>query len=87
MVFGFLIGFRSTADVHIILKSSIQEAFRKKQYYVMGFLDLTKAYDTCWRRHIVKTLADNKIHGNNRTFRVVLGAESSGKTHTENGVA
>jgi hypothetical protein len=47
-------------------------------------------------RHIVKTLVDNKIRGNmlrfvrnfmdNRTFRVVLGAESSGKTHTENGV-
>jgi hypothetical protein len=85
-------GFRknkSTADVHIILESSIQEVFRKKQHFVMVSLDLAEAYDSCWRRHIVKTLADNKIRGNmlhfvrnfmdNRTFRVVLGAESSEK--------
>jgi hypothetical protein len=55
----------------------------------MVSLDLAKAYDTSWRRHIVKTLADNKIRGNmlnfvrnfmdNITFRVVLGAESSEK--------
>jgi hypothetical protein len=75
---------RSTADVHIILESSIQEAFRKKQHFVMVSLDLAKAYDTCWRRHIVKTLADNKIRGNMLHFvrnfmdnRVVLGAVMS----------
>jgi hypothetical protein len=85
-------GFRknkSTADLHIILESSSQEAFRKKQHFVMVSLDLVKAYDTCWRRHTAKTLADNKIHGNklhfvrnfmvNRTFRLMLGAESSEK--------
>jgi hypothetical protein len=62
----------------------------------MVSLDLAKADDKCWRRHIVKTLADKKIHRkmlhfvcnfmDNRTFKVVLGAESSRKTHTENGV-
>jgi hypothetical protein len=55
---------RSTTVVHIILESSIQDAFRKKQHFVIVSLDLAKAYDTCWRRHIVKTLADNKIRGN-----------------------
>jgi hypothetical protein len=79
---------RSTAVVHIILKSSTQEAFRKKQHFVMVSLDLAKAYDTCWRRHIVKTLADNKIRRNMlhcvRNFmdnRVGFGAESLGKTN------
>jgi hypothetical protein len=59
-------------------------------------LDLAKANDTCWRRHIVKTLAENRIRGNmlyfvqnfmeNRSFRVVLGEETSRKLYFENGV-
>jgi hypothetical protein len=92
-------GFRRntfTTDVHIILESNIQEAFRKKQNFVLVSLDLAKAYDTCWRRHIVKTLSEKIIRGNllrfvhsfmeNRSFRVVLGERSSEKTYNENGV-
>jgi hypothetical protein len=41
----------------------------------MVFLDLAKAFDTCWRRHIVKTLADNKFRGYMlHFFGVVQGA-------------
>jgi hypothetical protein len=38
---------RSTADVHIILESEIQEAFRLKQHFLIASLDMEKAYDTC----------------------------------------
>jgi hypothetical protein len=82
--------------VHIIIESSIQEAFRKKAHFFLVSLDLEKAYDTCWRRHIVSTLAVNRIQGNmlrfvsnfmeNKPFRVILGESSSDKTSIENGV-
>jgi hypothetical protein len=51
--YGFRRG-RSTEDVHVILKAEAQEAFREKQLLVS--LDLEKAYDTCCRHHIVRTL-------------------------------
>jgi hypothetical protein len=67
---------------HMLHESRIQETFKNKQHFLLVSLDLAKAYDTCWRRHIVKTLAVNKIRGNmlhfvrnfmeNRSFRVVL---------------
>jgi hypothetical protein len=37
---------RSTTDVHIITESRIQEAFIKKEHFVLVSLDLEKVYDT-----------------------------------------
>jgi hypothetical protein len=53
--YGFRKG-RSTEDVQVILEAEAQEAFRQKPHLILVSLDLEKAYNTCWRHHIVRTL-------------------------------
>jgi hypothetical protein len=59
---GFSRG-RSTKDVDVNLEAEGQEAFREKQYLILVSVDLEKAYDTCWRHHIVRTLHKWRFHG------------------------
>jgi hypothetical protein len=60
--YGFRKG-RSTEDYHFILEVEVQEAFREKQHLILVSLDLEKAYDTCWRQHIVRTLHKWRFRG------------------------
>jgi hypothetical protein len=74
---------RSTTVVPNILNMHIIEAKRKKEYSVMLSLDISRAYDTCWRRRILNTLKTWKINGrmlgfaknfmSNRTLRAAVG--------------
>jgi hypothetical protein len=52
---------RSTIDVLNILNTHITDAIRKGEYTAVFLLDLSKAYDTCWRHGILKTLKTWKI--------------------------
>jgi ribonuclease HI len=92
-------GFRknkSTEDVLAILSTEICDAFRTKESIVLTSLDLSKAYDMCWRYGIVKLLKnmpiDGRMLGNvkefmtNRTLRVAIGAHISDLVTIENGV-
>jgi hypothetical protein len=54
---------RSTTDVQNILNTHIIKAIRKKEYWAMLSLDISRAYDTCWRRGILNTLKTWKING------------------------
>lgn len=66
-----------------ILETEIQEAFRKRKYLVATFLDLEKAFNTTWRRGILKTIYEWGVRGrilnfisnfmNKRTFKVQIG--------------
>jgi Reverse transcriptase (RNA-dependent DNA polymerase) len=47
---------RSTTDVLNILNTHIIEAIRKKEYSAMISLDISRAYDTCWRRGVFDTI-------------------------------
>jgi hypothetical protein len=49
----------STTDVLKILNTHIIEAIRKKEYSAMlSLLDISRAYDSCWRREISKKNKD-----------------------------
>jgi hypothetical protein len=93
--YGFRRG-RSTEDVHVILEAEAQKAFREKQHLILVSLDLEKAYDTCWRYHIVRTLHKWRFCGHvlhfvknftkDRTFKVAIGNTKSEKMSIDNGV-
>jgi hypothetical protein len=81
-------GFRKngpTEDVHTIRESEIQEAFREKQHFLLVSLDLTKAYDACWRYNVIRILRDWQIKGHllhflknfmaDRKFRVMQAGQ------------
>jgi Reverse transcriptase (RNA-dependent DNA polymerase) len=86
---------RSTKDVLKILTTDIIETFRERKHLVLTSLDISKAYDTCWRYRIIKTLKDARIDGkmlhfiinfmNNRSFRVAVGNTLSDPMTIENG--
>jgi hypothetical protein len=62
---------RFTADVHIILESEIQGAFRLKQHSLIALLDLEKAYNTLLETSHHDNIITKQNKGN-RSFRVVL---------------
>jgi hypothetical protein len=74
----------------------MQEAFKEKEHLLLVSLDLKKAYDTCWRYNIIRTLSDWRIKGHmlhfvmkfmkKRNFRVAVGAKMSTIRNIENGV-
>ena len=78
---------RSTMDNVASLVSEISHSFVHQKYHVTIFLDLEKAYDTCWKFHILQELKKFKMHGNlpifvknfleNRTVHVNAGKEKS----------
>jgi hypothetical protein len=59
-------GFRkvtSTTDMLIGIEGVIAETLRKRKYAALLSLDISKAYDTCWRLRIIRKLKDWKIDG------------------------
>jgi hypothetical protein len=54
---------RSTTNVLITLGRCMAEAIRKREYTAILSLDISKAYDTCWRYAILKKLKEWKIDG------------------------
>ena len=83
---GFRIG-RNTTDSLATLINQIHAAFRHKQYIISVFLDLEKAYDTCWRHLIIKELYNMGLRGKlpiiitdylkDRKFQVKIGTNLS----------
>ena len=92
---GFRKG-RSTIDSLATLINQVYAAFRNKQYVLGVFLDLEKAYDTCWRHLIMKELHRYGLKGKlpilisdylkNRTFKVKIGLNTSEIYAQETGV-
>jgi ribonuclease HI len=92
---GFRKG-RSTIDALNTMETYICDAFRRNQYTALLALDLSKAYDTCWRRGIVDWLVRNGVNGRMVTFinnfmadrklQVLVGDQKSETQQLENGV-
>ena len=59
---GFRTG-RCTLDNLTSLVTEIQQAFAAKKYHITLFLDLQKAYDTCWKSHVLKEIKSFKLTG------------------------
>lgn len=55
---------RSTNDQLVVLESYIKDAYIHKQYCMMMFFDIEKAYDTTWCYHILRDLKSFGITGN-----------------------
>ena len=80
--FGFQ-RFCSTADPLLRLEYDISEAFHEKKFVLSVLFDVQKAYDTTWRREVLRKLASLGIHGHlpsfienlltERVFRVRVG--------------
>ena len=78
---------RSTMDNVASLVSEISHSFVHQKYHITIFLDLEKAYDTCWKYHILQELKKFNMQGNlpifvkifleNRTVHVNIGKETS----------
>ena len=54
---------RGPIDNLTTLVTEIQHAFLAKKYHVTVFLDLAKAYDTCWKQYVLKQLKLHKLSG------------------------
>ena len=75
--------FRSTADPLLRLKHDISAAFENGKFVLAVFLDLLKAYDTTWKRGVLRKLLSLGFCGHllifirhlltNHTFRVRVG--------------
>jgi endonuclease/exonuclease/phosphatase family metal-dependent hydrolase len=87
---------RSTLDVLSILENEACEAIRRKHYFSLCSLDLTSAYDRCWRRGILNEMLKMNINGrmlryssnfmSNRRIKVAIGNTMSNEVILENGV-
>lgn len=74
---------RSAPDHLVRLTSDIQEAFVNNKYHISIFLDLEKAYDSCWKQVILNQLEKFGINGHlafyiqnfleNRSIKVKIG--------------
>ena len=54
---------RSAPDHLVRLTSDMQEAFVNKKYHISIFLDIEKAYDTCWKQVVLDQLLKFNING------------------------
>lgn len=92
-------GFRknhSTLDALTSLHTDICSAFRRNHHLITIALDITKAYDTVWRKRVLTILYSWKINGNllnfiknfltDRTFSVKVYDKISSPHHIENGL-
>lgn len=87
---------RGTSDLHVFMENRIRRGFRRRHHTVVVSLDLKKAYERVWRRHILDVLVGQNIRGNmyhfieafmrERRFRVLLGGHLSEWHSQENGV-
>ena len=87
---------RSAPDHLVRLTSDIQQAFVTNKYHISIFLDLEKAYDTCWKQVILNQLLKLKVNGHlaiyiqnfleNRSIKVKVGNNLSEKLLLDLGV-
>ena len=92
---GFRKG-RCTLDNLIILESDIRHAILNKQFLTAVFLDIEKAYDSCWNNTILKELKRFGLRGRlpclirsfleERSFQVLLDDALSYTKETELGI-
>ena len=92
---GFRKG-RCTIDHLTTITTEIQEAFVQRKYHVSVFLDLEKAYDTCWKQHVLQEVKSYNMIGHlpifiqnflkNRSIRVSVNCEESEPHYLEMGV-
>ena len=54
---------RNTLDNLGEIVTEIQHAFAEQKYHVSLFLDLEKAYDTCWNQHLLQQLENFGMSG------------------------
>lgn len=93
--YGFRKG-HSTTDHLIQFEKTIRGALAKKLYAQAVFLDISKAYDTTWRRLILESLCSWNIGGymfkfilqslQRRTFKVATNGALSSEKVMENGL-
>ena len=93
--FGFR-KFRSTMDPLLMISREIQNALAVRNQTIAVFFDLEKAYDTTWRKGILKQMADWGIGGNmfhcikdflsDRFLKVRVGSSFSSLYPQEEGV-
>jgi ribonuclease HI len=87
---------RSTIDQIVRLENDVKKGFRNKEKTVGIFLDVSKAYDQCWREGATEKLTGCGVNGRalryvqnfltNRLFSVRVGNERSGEYEQENGI-
>jgi hypothetical protein len=87
---------RSTLDVLSILENEACHTFKMGHFMPVCSLDLSSAYDRCWRRGILDNMLGMNINGrllnfaskfmSSRTIRVALGNTLSDSFVIENGV-
>ena len=92
---GFRKG-RSTTDQLIRLETFIRNAFLRKEHATVIFFDIEKAFDTTWKRGILRDLFKMGLRGNlpkfinnfleNRSFQTRVGSERSNWFTQEEGV-
>ncbi|KAL9706254.1 hypothetical protein quinque_009772 [Culex quinquefasciatus] len=86
---------KTTVDHLAELEKVVRAAWNKKEYVQGIFLDVTKAYDTTWRRLVLNQLRDWNIEGlmlkfldrmlENRSFRVFVNGQLSQSKIMETG--
>lgn len=92
-------GFRknhSTIDALTTLHTDICSAFRRNQHLITIALDISKAYDTVWKKRVLTILYSWKINGNlfnfiknfltDRTFNVKIYDKISSTHSIDNGL-
>ncbi|KAL9703458.1 hypothetical protein quinque_006976 [Culex quinquefasciatus] len=87
---------KTTVDHLAELEKVVRAAWNKKEYAQGIFLDVTKAYDTTWRRLVLNQLRDWNIEGlmlkfldrmlENRSFRVFVNGQLSQSKIMETGL-
>ena len=76
---------RSTTDQLIRLETFIRNAFLREEHATVIFFDIEKAFDTTWKKGILKDLFNMGLRGNlpnfiknfleNRSFQTKVGSD------------
>ena len=87
---------RNTLDNLGEIVTEIQHAFAHQKYHVSLFLDLEKAYDTCWNQHLLQQLENFGMSGSlpifiqnfleNRSIFIKLGNIKSDLSRVDLGI-
>ena len=87
---------RSTLDQLVRLETFIRNAFIRGEHVTVVFFDIEKAFDTTWKRGILRDLHNMGLRGNlpefisnfldHRSFQVKVGSELSDQFPQEEGV-
>ena len=87
---------RSTLDQLVRLETFIRNAFTRGEHVTVVFFDIEKAFDTTWKKGILRDLHNMGLRGNlpefisnfldHRSFQVKVGSELSDSFPQEEGV-